>query len=111
MPTLCQQFGEGPFLFQHDCGPVHKAKSTKTWFEKFGVEELQWPTQSPDLNPIWEKLECWGQARTSCPTSAPQHTKALLAERAQIPTDTKHFVESIFRIMEAVIAAKGPTPY
>ena len=23
-PTLWKQFGEGPFLFQHDNGPVHK---------------------------------------------------------------------------------------
>ena len=25
--TLWQQFGEGPFLFQHDIDPVHKARS------------------------------------------------------------------------------------
>ena len=27
LPTLWQQFGEGPFLFQHDNAPVHKARS------------------------------------------------------------------------------------
>ncbi len=35
-PNLWEQFGEGLFLFQHDCAPVHKAKSiwlacTKPW--------------------------------------------------------------------------------
>ncbi|KAL0182604.1 hypothetical protein M9458_021979, partial [Cirrhinus mrigala] len=25
LPTLWEQFGAGPFLFQHDCAPVHKA--------------------------------------------------------------------------------------
>ena len=51
-PTLWEQFGDVPFLFQHDCAPVHKEKSIKTWMREFGVDELNWPAQSPDLNPI-----------------------------------------------------------
>jgi len=27
LPTLWEQFGDGPFLFQHDYAPVHKARS------------------------------------------------------------------------------------
>ena len=41
-----------PFLFQHDCAPVNKARSIKTWMSEFGVEEVNWPAQSPDLNSI-----------------------------------------------------------
>jgi hypothetical protein len=40
LPTLWQQFGEGPFLFQHDNGLVHEARSIKKWFVEIGVEEL-----------------------------------------------------------------------
>jgi hypothetical protein len=29
LPTLWQQFGEGPFLFQHDSAPVHKEVYTE----------------------------------------------------------------------------------
>ena len=29
LPTLCQEFGEGLFLIQHDSAPVHKARSTQ----------------------------------------------------------------------------------
>ena len=40
LPTLWKQFGDGPFLFQHDCAPVLKARSIKTWMSEFVVEEL-----------------------------------------------------------------------
>jgi hypothetical protein len=45
-------FGEGSFLFQHNNGPMHKERSIKKWFVEIGVEELDWPAQSPDLNPL-----------------------------------------------------------
>ena len=37
--------GPSPFpaLFQYDCTPVGKERPIKTWFDVFGVEELQWP--------------------------------------------------------------------
>jgi hypothetical protein len=50
--TLSYSIEEGPFLFQHDNAPVHKARYIQKWFVEIGVEELHWPTQSPDLNAI-----------------------------------------------------------
>ena len=50
--TLWQQFGEDPFLFQHENAPVQKARSIQKWFVEIGVEELDRLAQSPDLNPI-----------------------------------------------------------
>ena len=38
IPTLWQKFGEGPFLFQHDNAPVHKARSIQKGFVEIGVE-------------------------------------------------------------------------
>ena len=115
LPTLWQQFGEGPFLFQHDNAPVHKARSIQKWFVEISVEEIHWPAQSPDINPIkplWDELESRLQARPNRLTSVPDLTNALLAEWKQVPAAMfQHLVVSLPRRVEAVIAAKGgPTP-
>lgn len=47
----------GTVLSQHDFAPVHKTWSMKAWLDEFGVEELNWPPQSPDLNPVKHLLD------------------------------------------------------
>ena len=48
LPNLWQQFGEGPFLFQHNNASVHKERSIQKWFVEIAVEELAWPAHSSD---------------------------------------------------------------
>ena len=111
LPSLWQLFGEGLFLFQHDNAPVQKAMSIQKWFVDIGVEELDWPAQSPDLNPIehlWDELEHRLRAKPNRPTSVPYLTNALVVEWKQLTTAMfQHLVESLPRRVEAVIAAKG----
>ena len=52
MLSTLWQFGEGPFLIQHDNAAMHKVRSIHKWLVEIGVEELDWPAQSPDLKPI-----------------------------------------------------------
>ena len=88
LPTLWQQFGDGPFLFQHDNAPVHKARSIQKWFVEICVEELDWPAQSPDLNLIEhlpDELEYRLRARPNHPTSAPTPLMLLWLSRSRSP--------------------------
>ncbi len=50
-PSADQHFKEADFIFQQDLAPTHTAKSTKSWLNDHGVGVLDWPTNSPDLNP------------------------------------------------------------
>ena len=115
LPTLWQQFGEGPFLFPHDNAPLHKARSIQKWFVEIGVEDLNWSAQSPDLNPtvhLWDELERRLPARPNPPTSVPHLPNGLEAEWKKVPAAIfQHLLENLPRIGEAVnVANWGPTP-
>jgi hypothetical protein len=116
LSTVEDQFGDDDCLCQHDSAPCHKARTVREWFVYNKVPEMDWPTQSPDLNPIeqlWDELECRLRTRPQRPTSPTDVATALQEEWAVIPPETfRHLVESLPRRVQAVIKAKGgPTPY
>ncbi len=47
-----QLFKDADFIFEQDLVNAHTAKSTKSWLNDHGVAVLDWPANSPDLNPI-----------------------------------------------------------
>lgn len=42
------------FLLFQDGAPCHTAKKVMDWFAAKGINVIDWPAQSPDLNPIGE---------------------------------------------------------
>ena len=39
-------------VFMHDGAPCHRANIVKNWLQGRGITTMEWPGNSPDLNPI-----------------------------------------------------------
>ncbi len=113
-PSADKLYGDADFIFQQDLAPAHTAKGTKSWFNDHGITVLDWPANSPDLNPI-ENL--WGIVKRKMRDTRPNNAddlKATVKETwASIPPQQCHkLITSMPRRIEAVIKAKGdPTKY
>ncbi len=114
LPSADKLYGDADFIFQQDLAPAHTVKGTKSWFNDHGVTVLDWPANSPDLNPI-ENL--WGIVKRKMRDTRPNNAddlKATVKETwASIPPQQCHkLITSMPRRIEAVIKAKGaPTKY
>ena len=79
LPTLWEQFEDGPLLFQHDCtsaqSKVHKDMDERAWCGWTWLACTDsWP--QPDRT-IWDELVWRLRARPSCPTSVCDLTNEL----------------------------------
>jgi hypothetical protein len=70
--TVEDQFGDDNCLYQHGSAPCHKAGTVRERFVDHKVPEMDWPAQSPYLNPtehLWGELERRLCSRPQRPTS------------------------------------------
>ena len=80
--TTVYPFSDG--YFQQDNTPCHKAQIISNWFLEHDNEfiVLQWPPQSPDLNPIellWDVVERETRSMDVQPTNLQQLRDAVMS--------------------------------
>jgi len=51
LPSARDLFGEEEFIFQQDNDPKHTAGIVQDYLDEKDVDVMDWPAQSPDLNP------------------------------------------------------------
>ena len=108
-----QLYGDADFIFQQDLAPARSAKATSTRFKDHGIHVLNWPANSPDLNPI-ENL--WGIVKNKMRYARPNAEELKATIRATwasiTPQQCHRLIDSMPRRVAAVIQAKGaPTKY
>ncbi len=102
------------WVLQQDNDPKHTSKSTSEWLKKNKMKTLEWPSQSPDLNPIemlWHDLKKAVHARK--PSNVAELQQFCQDEWAKIPPQhCNRLIASYRKRLIAVVAAKGgPNSY
>ncbi|KAK3510621.1 hypothetical protein QTP70_011880 [Hemibagrus guttatus] len=97
------------WVYQHDNDPKHTTRAMKEWLRKKHFKVLEWPSQSPDLNPI-ENL--WRELKIRVAQRQPQNITALeeicMEEWAKLPaTVCKNLVATYRKRLTSVIDNKG----
>jgi len=114
IPSAIALFPSGEYIFQQDNDPKHTAKKNQLYLSNKKVSVLEWPSQSPDLNPI-ENL--WSYVDRQLQERNPKNEDELFNiikqcwESLNVEILTA-LVESMPRRCLAVIESNGmPTKY
>ncbi|KAK3509142.1 hypothetical protein QTP70_020254, partial [Hemibagrus guttatus] len=113
-PSVCDLKLKCNWVLQLDNVPKHTSKSSPEWLKKNKMKTLEWPSQSPDLNPIemlWHDLKKVVHAQK--PSNVAELQQFCKDEWAKIPPQRcNRLIASYGKRLIAVVAAKGgPTSY
>lgn len=97
------------WLFQQDNDPKHKSRFVQNWLNEHNVPLMDWPSQSPDLNPIenlWDHLD--SKIRSHSISNKNELWEVLKTEWAAISSkDCTRLIDSMPRRCREVINSKG----
>lgn len=109
----------GPFMarmdrdaiFMQDNARPHTARMVYDYLEEVGIVRMEWPSRSPDLNPIehaWDELERCVKRRSPPPITLQELKQALMEEWENIPQHRlRNLVCSMPNRLTAVRRARG----
>lgn len=111
VPELHKQFPDGTGVFQQDLAPCHTSKLVQRFFKKERITCLQWPGNSPDINPIenlWaickarlRKLDCSTKEKMICSVIQ------VWFHDAEIKLMCQKLIDSMPKRVSALLKAKG----
>lgn len=109
LATSAEKMHLGSFIFQQDNDPKHTSRLATRFFEENDIEKLNWPAQSPDLNPI-EHL--WSILDSRIPKISRTNLESFFLEMRRqwvnIPSEIlENLVRSMPKRLRAVIQSKG----
>jgi len=105
-----KQLGLGTnFIFMHDNDPKHTSAYVKDWLRNNNVQVMDWPSSSPDLNPIehlWDILE--ERMKKHQPKNKEELGRYLIDEWQKIdPSVLATLVDSVPNRLNECIKMKG----
>ncbi|KAK8792026.1 hypothetical protein WA158_008159 [Blastocystis sp. Blastoise] len=113
LPSTVEKLQIDPktMVFQQDNAPIHKSKKMNSFFKTAQLTVIDWPPQSPDLNPIehlWVYIKRRLQRNSHCGYTLSQLKVEVDKIWRSIPVNVcERLVLSMPKRIEAVIANNG----
>ena len=115
LPFACLKCGHN-FVYQDDNARSHIARTVVNFMETEGIEHMECPAVSPDLNPIenlWSKVTHTMDSSANQPTNLAELRQAITDAWQALPLQTlATLIDSMHRRIQALYDARsGHTKY